>query len=263
LECSLCAPSVPASSPKLLLHRLEKQPAHAGHGGEARQTIIRVAGLLQRRVRPAYSACPLVAPCCTFAFGRGRLRPIAAPDIRSGQLGVSTVILDLRSFARRLRSGTVLGKRLPDRFDSGTDFLSCMPQGYKIILKRTERCGSGSRPFTRGLIPVEPDTEGIKDSDFEPLSLSILGRSFKINAHVVHRLATLRAREWPAGRDPGREIVARPAPLESLAALETGEVLLVPAGLVFPTHVALSCKPNDVAHPPGSPARCHAFDKPR
>src|SRR5215467_21134 len=89
--------------------------------------------------------------------------------------GTMEAILDLRSFARRLRSGTVLGKRLPDRFDSGTDFLSCMPQGYKIILKRTKRCGSGPRPLTRGLIPVEPDTEGIKDSHFEPLSLIILG----------------------------------------------------------------------------------------
>ena len=161
-----------------------------------------------------------------------------------GGVASATAILDLRSFARRLRSGTVLGKRLPDRFDSRTDFLSCMPQGHQIVLKRTERCWSGSTPLTRDWIPVEPDTEGIQDSHFGPLSLSILGRSFKINAHVVHRLATLRAREWPAGKDPAREIVARPAPLESLAALETGEVLLVQTGPVFPTHVALSCRPN-------------------
>src|SRR5262249_2985667 len=38
------------------------------------------------------------------------------------------------------------------------------------------------------------------------------------------------------------------APLESLAALETGEVLLVPAGLVFRTHVALSCAVYEVGN---------------
>ena len=115
-----------------------------------------------------------------------------------------------------------------------------MSQGRQIVFKRTERGGSGPRPFTRVSIPVEPDAEGIKDSHFEPLPWSILGRGLEINAHVVHRLATFRAREWPVDNDPARQIVARPAPLESLAALETGEVLLVPAGPVFPTHVALS-----------------------
>jgi hypothetical protein len=166
------------------------------------------------------------------------------------QLGVSTAILDLRSFVRWLRSGTVLRKRLPDHFDSGTDFLPCMPQGHEIVLKCTGRFGSGPRPLTRGLIPVEPDTEGIKDSHFEPLSLSIPGRGFEINAHVAHRLATLGARERPAGSHPVRQIVARPASLESLTALEAGEVLLVPAGLVFPTHVALSRRSNGTAQQP-------------
>ena len=115
-----------------------------------------------------------------------------------------------------------------------------MSQGRQIVFKRTERGGSGPRPFTRVSIPVEPDAEGIKDSHFEPLSPSIPGRSFKINAHVVHWLATLRASEGPVVKVPACEIVTRRAPLEGLAALETGEVLLMVAGPVFPTHVALS-----------------------
>jgi hypothetical protein len=77
------------------------------------------------------------------------------------------------------------------------------------------------------------------------LSLINLGRSFEINAHVVHRLAAFGARERPVLKLPVPVVVARPPPLESLAALETGDVLLVPAGLVFPTHVALSCRPTD------------------
>jgi transposase len=76
-EQSSCAPSVPASSPKLLLHCLEKQPAHAGYGVEARQTLHRVAGPLQRFVRRALVSIRFPNP---FVFPDSRQRGLPGDE---------------------------------------------------------------------------------------------------------------------------------------------------------------------------------------